>query len=108
VHCNPDPLWVTALRPTSNALLVLNASACSVLYCLTSKHFHAEVRTHYDWFKEKVRLEMLIAKGLGQKRFPFGRVSHAKGKWNESFHCLLSSSRRGILRRTRRRRARCR
>eukprot|EP00095_Tigriopus_kingsejongensis_P007774 snap_masked-scaffold154_size301342-processed-gene-2.15 protein:Tk07774 transcript:snap_masked-scaffold154_size301342-processed-gene-2.15-mRNA-1 annotation:"GJ15814" len=53
-HCNPSPLWVLILQSVSNLLLTLNSSLCSILYCLTSRDFQNELKTHYAWFKEQV------------------------------------------------------
>lgn len=57
-HCNPSPLWVLILQSVSNLLLTLNSSLCSMLYCLTSRDFQNELRTHYAWFKEQVSPSM--------------------------------------------------
>ena len=53
-HCNPSPLWVLVLQSVSNLLLTLNSSLCSILYCLTSRDFQNELKTHYAWLKEQV------------------------------------------------------
>ena len=53
-HCIASPLWVLILQSVSNLLLPLNSSLCSILYCLTSRDFQNELRTHYEWIKEQV------------------------------------------------------